>query len=91
MIRASVLLLAAVLTVPAFYRAFVTGELDVTEALVRYLIAVAISAVMLAALRMVTAGYGQQRPNRLAFLTSKPVIPDPVEPTEIDGPARHDS
>lgn len=58
LIRPSVLLLATLLSAPAIYR-FAVGDLDVTAALTRYLVAVAIAAVMLAGLRLVTSGYGK--------------------------------
>lgn len=58
MIRWSVLLLALLMSAPALYR-FVLDEIDLTEALVRFLIAVPVAAVFLAGLRFVTAGYGR--------------------------------
>ena len=72
MIRPSVLLLAALLTAPALYRAFVTGDLDITSALTRYVLAVAVSAVMLAGLRMVIAGYGRSGP-AVPLVTTAPL------------------
>ncbi len=66
LIRPSVLLLSTVLSAPAIYLLFI-GELDVTAALTRYLIAVPIAVVMLAGLRLVTSGYGEAKaPLRLA-------------------------
>ncbi|GLY96874.1 hypothetical protein [Actinoplanes sp. NBRC 103695] len=58
MIRWSVLLFALLMSAPAVYR-FVLDEIDVTEMLVRFLIAVPIAAILLAGLRFVTAGYGR--------------------------------
>lgn len=58
MIRPSVLLFALVMSAPALYR-YVTDELDISQVLVRFLIAVPIAAVLLAGLRFVTAGYGR--------------------------------
>ena len=58
LIRPSVLLFAVVMTAPALYR-YISGELDVTNVLMRYLIAVPIAAILLAGLRFVTAGYGE--------------------------------
>jgi len=58
MIRPSVLLFALLMSAPALYR-FVLDEIDITEALLRFLIAVPIAAILLAALRFVTAGYGK--------------------------------
>ena len=58
MIRWSVLLFALLMSAPALYR-FVLDEIDITEALVRFLIAVPVAAILLAGLRFVTAGYGR--------------------------------
>jgi hypothetical protein len=58
MIRWSVLLFALLMSAPALYR-YVVGEIDLIEALVRFLIAVPIAAVLLAGLRFVIAGYGR--------------------------------
>ena len=58
MIRWSVLLFALVMSAPALYR-YVLDEIDLTELLVRFLIAVPIAAILLAGLRFVTAGYGR--------------------------------
>jgi hypothetical protein len=57
-IRPSVLLFALLMSAPAVYR-YVTDEIDIGQVLVRFLIAVPIAAVLLAALRFVTAGYGR--------------------------------
>ncbi|MEV6490737.1 hypothetical protein AB0M20_19275 [Actinoplanes sp. NPDC051633] len=58
MIRWSVLLFALLISAPALYR-YVFDEIDLTEVLVRFLIAVPIAAILLAGLRFVTAGYGK--------------------------------
>ena len=58
MIRPSVLLFALLMSAPALYR-YVTDEVDISQVLIRFLIAVPIAAVLLAALRFVTAGYGR--------------------------------
>ena len=58
MIRWSVLLFALLMSAPALYR-YVFDEIDLTEVLVRFLIAVPIAAILLAGLRLVTAGYGK--------------------------------
>ena len=58
MIRPSVLLFALLMSAPALYR-YVLDEIDVTEVLIRFLIAVPIAAILLAGLRIVTAGYGR--------------------------------
>ena len=59
MVRPSSLLLGAVLSAPALWHAFVTGQLDVTTALIRFVLAVLVASVLLAILRFVTAGYGR--------------------------------
>lgn len=53
----STLALAALLDGPALWHAFGTHEMDASTALLRYLIAVPVSAVLLAVLRAVTAPY----------------------------------
>jgi hypothetical protein len=58
MIRPSVLLFALLISAPALYR-YVLDQVDITEVLLRFLIAVPIAAVLLAGLRFVTAGYGR--------------------------------
>ena len=73
MIRPSVLLFALLMSAPALYR-YVLDEIDLTEALVRFLIAVPIAALLLAGLRFVTAGYGQTEEKGT-----------PVTPTPDDG------
>ena len=75
MIRWSVLLFALLMSAPAVYR-FVLDEIDVTEMLIRFLIAVPIAAILLAGLRFVTAGYGR---------TEEPGVP--VTPQPDDGEA----
>ncbi|GAA0543765.1 hypothetical protein GCM10010172_26630 [Paractinoplanes ferrugineus] len=58
MIRPSVLLFALVISAPALYR-YVLDQLDLTDVFIRFIIAVPIAALLLAALRFVTAGYGR--------------------------------
>lgn len=58
MIRPSVLLFALLMSAPALYR-YVLDQVDVTEVLIRFIIAVPIAAVLLAGLRFVVAGYGK--------------------------------
>lgn len=60
MLRPSVLGLAVLLSLPALWAAFAAGSLDITTALIRFLIAVPVAALMLALLRKVTAGYARQ-------------------------------
>jgi hypothetical protein len=58
MIRPSVLVFALLMSAPALYR-YVLDQLDVAALLIRFLIAVPIAAILLAAVRFVTAGYGK--------------------------------
>jgi hypothetical protein len=67
LVSPSSLLLGAVLSAPALWHGFVTGQLDITTALIRFVLAVLVAGVMLAILRFVTAGYGRDRvPDRRA-------------------------
>jgi hypothetical protein len=81
MIRWSVLLFALLMSAPAVYR-YVLDEIDVTELLVRFLIAVPVAAILLAGLRFITAGYGKTDEPSL------PVTPTPAdaEPTSPENP-----
>ena len=74
MIRPSVLLFALLMSAPALYR-YVLDQVDITEVLIRFVIAVPIAALLLAGLRFVTAGYG--RPEGKPEGT--PVTPTPVD------------
>ncbi|GGQ42332.1 hypothetical protein [Couchioplanes azureus] len=77
MIRPSVLLFALLMSAPAVYR-YVLDEIDVTEVLIRFLIAVPIAAILLAGLRFVTAGYGRaEEPGTRVRPTPDP---EPAEP-----------
>lgn len=73
MIRPSVLLFALLISAPAVYR-FVLDQVDITEVLLRFLIAVPIAAILLAGLRFVTAGYGRVEP-------ATPTTPTPDDVT----------
>jgi hypothetical protein len=75
MIRWSVLLFALLMSAPALYR-FVLDEIDITEVLVRFLIAVPVAAILLAGLRFITAGYGK------TDQPATPVTPAPPEPEQ---------
>jgi hypothetical protein len=75
LIRPSVLLFALLMTGPAIYR-FVTDELDITELLTRYLVAVPIAAVLMAGFRFVTSGYGKREE---AATPGAPVTPKPMD------------
>jgi hypothetical protein len=57
LIRPSTVLLALAISSPALWQALVTGTLPVTDALIRFLIALPVAIVMLSALRALTAGY----------------------------------
>jgi hypothetical protein len=70
MIRPSVLWFALLISAPALYR-YVFNEIDITAVLLRFLIAVPISAVLLAGFRFVTGGYGK---------TEDPATPVPPAP-----------
>jgi hypothetical protein len=81
-IRPAVLLFALVITAPAVYR-YVLDQLDVTEVLIRFIIAVPIAALLLAALRFVTAGYGKTEDEETqAAPPTAPLTPTPVESHE---------
>lgn len=58
--RPVTLLVAALLSAPALWQAFVTREMEVPTALLRFLIAVAVSAFMLGLLDNLAAGYRRQ-------------------------------
>jgi hypothetical protein len=81
MIRPSVLLFALLMSAPALYR-YVLNQLDVTDVLIRFIIAVPIAALLLAALRFVTAGYG-----RAGEEPGTSVTPSPAEMHEMERPA----
>jgi hypothetical protein len=57
LILPSTLLLAALISGPALWHALVTGDLSISVALARFLIAVPVSGLMLSLLRGLTAGY----------------------------------
>ena len=82
MIRPSVLLFAFVISAPALYR-YVLDQLDLTDVLIRFIIAVPIAALLLAALRFVTAGYGKNEEE----LKGTVVTPTPVDVREMEKPA----
>ena len=83
MIRPSVLLFAFVISAPALYR-YVLDQLDLTDVLLRFIIAVPIAALLLAALRFVTAGYGRAEEPGSEATT---VTPTPVDVHEMEKPA----
>ncbi|HET6211195.1 MAG TPA: hypothetical protein VFD94_12465 [Jatrophihabitans sp.] len=57
MFRPSVLLLALVLSGSTLWSAFMDGSISVTSALIRFLIAVPVAALMVHVLSLVTASY----------------------------------
>jgi len=83
-IRPSVLLFAFVISAPALYR-YVLDQLDLTDVLLRFIIAVPIAALLLAALRFVTAGYGRTEEDEQQEATA--VTPTPVDVHEVEKPA----
>lgn len=64
MLRPSVLGLALLLSTPALWEAFASGSIGVTTALIRFLIAVPVAALMLSLLRTVTEGYARSAARR---------------------------
>jgi hypothetical protein len=76
MIRPSVLWFALLMTAPALYR-YVFDEIDITEVLIRFLIAVPIAAILLAGLRFVTAGYGRKAEEPGTTVTPTPDVRPP--------------
>lgn len=57
MFRPSVLVLALVLSSTAFWSVLVSGSMSLTTALIRFLIAVPVAALMMLLFRVVVAGY----------------------------------
>lgn len=78
MIRPAVLVLATLMAGPAIWSALVTQTLDVQSALLRFLIAVPIAAVMLALLRIIVESY--RRPHFLAKPPTDPGTPSAPAP-----------
>jgi hypothetical protein len=81
MIRPAVLLFALLISAPALYR-YVVDQLDITALLIRFLIAVPVAAILLAALRFVTAGYGRTEEEPAATV----VTPSPIGAASETGP-----
>ena len=63
----------------------VLDQLDLTDVLIRFIIAVPIAALLLAALRFVTAGYGRNEEDGEPESTA--VTPTPMEVHEMEKPA----
>jgi hypothetical protein len=76
-IRPSVLLFALVISAPALYR-YVLNQVEITDVLIRFIIAVPIAALLLAGLRFVTAGYG-----RTSSAQGTPVTGTPMDERSI--------
>jgi hypothetical protein len=81
MIRPSVLLFALLISAPALYR-YAVDQLDITAVLIRFLIAVPVAAILLAALRFVTAGYGKTEEEPAATV----ITPSPMGARQDAGP-----
>ena len=81
MIRPAVLLFALLISAPALYR-YVVDQLDITAVLIRFLIAVPVAAILLAALRFVTAGYGKTEEEPAATV----IKPSPMDTRQEAGP-----
>ncbi|GIF06070.1 hypothetical protein [Actinoplanes siamensis] len=73
MIRPAVLVFALLISLPAWYRLLV-DQLELTQVLIRFLIAVPIAALLLAAFRLLTSGYG----------VTEETPATPVEPKPMD-------
>ena len=81
MIRWSVLLFALLISAPALYR-YVLDEIDLTEVLLRFLVAVPVAALLLAGLRFVTAGYGPaEEPGTVVTPAADEPSPEPDRPS----------
>src|ERR1041385_5091520 len=87
--RWSTLILAAVLSSPALYHAFVVKDLDVSAALTRFLIAVVVSALILAVLRNMAKGYKQPtaKHSRRTDDRAESSATPPSPPTGVPGTA----
>ena len=89
------LTLAALLDSPAFWAAYVDHDLSASNAWLRFLLAVPVSAAMLAVLRELTGGYGHSAPTIQVVAArldgSVPTSPageaesSPAEPSENAG------
>jgi len=60
----------------------VLDQLDITAVLIRFLIAVPVAAILLAALRFVTAGYGKTEEEPAATV----LTPSPIDTPQEAGP-----
>jgi hypothetical protein len=80
LIRPGTLLLAVGMSVPALWHATVAGDLDATVAMERFLMAVAVSAVLLAGMRSLTASYQRHRIATAPVRAEDKAIEPPPEP-----------
>ncbi|BCY15156.1 hypothetical protein [Actinoplanes sp. L3-i22] len=72
MIRPAVLGFALLISLPAWYR-LLFDQLELTQVLIRFLIAIPIAAILLAALRLVTSGYGITEETPATRVEAKPM------------------
>jgi hypothetical protein len=78
LIRPTTLLLATAMSAPAIWHATVAGDLTPTVAMERFLLAVVVSAVLLAGLRALTASYARHRIATAPVRAEDKVIEDSV-------------
>lgn len=81
--RPLTLVLAALVSAPALWSAFVVGTMSVQTALIRFLVAVPVCALLLAGFRAVLGAYAGEEPHGRSRM-SRPERParrrtDPVE------------
>jgi hypothetical protein len=77
--RFSTLFVAVAISSPALYAGFWTHTLDAKTALLRFLIAVPVAAVMLAIVRTVTRDYGKDKPNKEPAIRAQAIAGEPVD------------
>lgn len=90
MARFSTLFIALLIASPAFYSALVTHELDLTSALLRYLIAVPVAALMLWVVGAVTEGFGREdeKPkDQDSTVRAEAIAGEPMTRRATDAPA----
>jgi hypothetical protein len=74
LIRPSALWFAVVLSLPAFFQSLILQTLDLTDALIRFLVAVPVAGLLLAGFRYVTSGYGQQKKDAAGTEPESPLV-----------------
>lgn len=88
MARFSTLVIALLIASPALYSALVTHELDLTSALLRYLIAVPVAALMMWIVRAVTQDYGQEdQKEKDPTVRAEAITGEPLARRSTDQPA----